>query len=123
MNTCIIGIGSNIEPEKNIRAAISLIGDEHELVLVSNLIITSPLGIKDQPDFLNGAARIRTSFSEEEFVKYLKNVEDRLGRDRSKPKYGPRTIDLDVVIWNNRIVDQDYYERDYLRVLVSEVQE
>lgn len=120
-NTCIIGIGSNIEPEKNIREAMKIIGAEHELIMVSGLITTSPLGIKDQPDFLNGAAKIRTSVSEEEFVKYLKSVEERLGRDRSLPKFGPRTIDLDIVIWNGRIVDDDYYERDFLRDLVSEV--
>jgi 2-amino-4-hydroxy-6-hydroxymethyldihydropteridine diphosphokinase len=122
-NTCIIGIGSNIEPEKNISAAMKIIRSEHEVILVSNLIITSPVGIKDQPDFLNGAAKIKTSLCEKEFVKYLKSIEDQLGRDRSLPKFGPRTIDLDIIIWNDKIVDQDYYERDFLRNLVAEILE
>jgi 2-amino-4-hydroxy-6-hydroxymethyldihydropteridine diphosphokinase len=120
-NTCIIGIGSNIEPEKNIEAAMGIVGSEHDLIAVSKLARTSPIGIEDQSDFLNGAAKIKTDLSEIEFNNYLKGVEDQLGRDRTLPKFGPRTIDLDIVVWNGNIVDKDYYTRDYLQKLVDEV--
>jgi 2-amino-4-hydroxy-6-hydroxymethyldihydropteridine diphosphokinase len=118
---CIIGIGSNINPEKNISDALILLRKDHQLIAVSSLIKTSPIGIEDQPDFLNGAAKILTFMEINEFYSYLKNVEDRLNRDRSAPKFGPRTIDLDIVIWDGEITDTDYYNRDFLRVVVDEI--
>jgi len=45
----------------------------------------------------------------------LKKIEDALGRDRSGPAFGPRTMDLDIVVWNDKIVDDDYHTRDFLR--------
>jgi len=77
--------------------------------------------MENQPDFLNGAALIETERSKDEFNFYLKNLEDRLGRDRSLPKFGPRTIDLDIVVWNGEVVDDDYNTRDFLRAAVAEL--
>jgi 2-amino-4-hydroxy-6-hydroxymethyldihydropteridine diphosphokinase len=48
-------------------------------------------------------------------------MEDILGRNRSRPKFGPREIDLDILVWNDEIVDEDYYHRDFLQQLVSEI--
>ena len=118
---CIIGIGSNIEPEQNIAAALFFLRQELELIALSPLIRTSPIGIPDQPDFLNGAAKVLTEMEMAEFKDYLKNIEERLKRDRSAPKFGPRTIDLDIVKWDGEIIDQDYYRRDFLKTLVDEV--
>ncbi|MGV8092459.1 MAG: 2-amino-4-hydroxy-6-hydroxymethyldihydropteridine diphosphokinase [Mangrovibacterium sp.] len=61
----------------------------------------------DQADFMNGAVKIGTNMEIEKFRLYLKELEDRLGRDRSQPKYGPRSIDLDILIWNGEIVDEE----------------
>lgn len=121
IHECIIGIGSNIDPEQNIAAALFFLRQEHELISVSTLVKTSPIGIPDQPDFLNGAARVSTVMEMTEFKSYLKGVEDQLKRDRSAPKYGPRTIDLDIVIWDGEIVDPDYYNRDFLKSAVDEI--
>jgi 2-amino-4-hydroxy-6-hydroxymethyldihydropteridine diphosphokinase len=52
---------------------------------------------------------------------YLKMLEDLMGRDRSQEKFGPRNIDLDILIWNNTIVDPDYYTRDFLRNSAAEL--
>jgi len=52
---------------------------------------------------------------------YLKMLEDQMGRDRSQEKFGPRNIDLDILIWNNAIVDPDYYTRDFLRNSAAEL--
>ena len=79
------------------------------------------MGLKDQPDFLNGAVKVLTEEEENVFNFYLKTIEDRLNRDRSAPKYGPRVIDLDIVAWDGEIIDPDYYKRDYLRKVVDEV--
>jgi 2-amino-4-hydroxy-6-hydroxymethyldihydropteridine diphosphokinase len=118
---CIIGIGSNIEPEKNIAAALFYLRQEQELISVSSLVKTLPIGIPEQPDFLNGAARIITEMEIAEFQDYLKNLEDRLKRDRTAPKFGSRTIDLDIVKWDGEIVDQDYNHRDFLKTVVDEI--
>jgi len=119
---CIIGIGSNINPTKNIAAALFFLRQEQEFVSVSSLIKTSPIGIPDQSDFLNGAAKILTMMEIADFKSYLKDIEDRLKRDRTAPKYGPRTIDLDIVIWDGEIIDPDYYSRDFLKKAVDEIQ-
>ena len=118
---CIIGIGSNIDPEKNIASALFILRQEQEFVTVSLLIKTSPIGIPDQPDFLNGAAKLFTEMELADFTSYLKGIEDRLKRDRTAPKYGPRTIDLDIVKWDGEIVDPDYYSREFLKVAVDEI--
>jgi len=118
---CILGIGSNIEPEKNIASALFFLRQEQTFISVSSLIKTSPIGIAEQPDFLNGAAKVNTEMELADFKTYLKKLEDRLMRDRTSPKFGPRTIDLDIVLWDGEILDPDYYSRDFLKTAVQEI--
>jgi 2-amino-4-hydroxy-6-hydroxymethyldihydropteridine diphosphokinase len=120
-NIVIIGIGSNINAETNISKMLEVLVNEVEILKVSSLLKTKPIGIENQPDFTNGAIKIQTGLNREELNQLLKSVEDGLGRDRSAPKFGPRTIDLDIVVWNGEIVDEDYYTRDFLRKSVQEV--
>ncbi|MCT4672948.1 MAG: 2-amino-4-hydroxy-6-hydroxymethyldihydropteridine diphosphokinase [Prolixibacteraceae bacterium] len=115
MNRVIISIGSNIHPEINIPEAILAVSLRHRLLDVSEIIETDPIGIIEQPSFHNGAMKVETWFCKEAFNHYLKNIEDLLQRDRKVPKFGPRTIDLDIVVWNNDVVDNDYYKRDFLK--------
>jgi 2-amino-4-hydroxy-6-hydroxymethyldihydropteridine diphosphokinase len=121
MNECIIGIGSNIEAEKNIAEMLRLLAADVEIIQLSKLIQTKPIGITEQPDFTNGAVSIKTDMELEDLSKYLKNLEDRMGRDRNQAKFGPRNIDLDILIWNDLIVDQDYYTREFLRISAAEL--
>lgn len=123
MNQAIIGIGSNIGPGENIPLALRLLGETVTVEKVSALVTTSPIGPADQPDFVNGAVRIATILSQEELELLLKKIEDLTGRDRTLPRFGPRTIDLDIVVWNGEITDPDYYTRDFLRSAVREVTE
>jgi 2-amino-4-hydroxy-6-hydroxymethyldihydropteridine diphosphokinase len=121
INTVIIGIGSNINAEKNISRMLKVLGEKVKILKVSSLLKTKPIGIENQPDFTNGAVKIQTGLSREELNRHLKKMEDQLGRDRSSPKFGPRTIDLDIVVWNGEIVDEDYYTRDFLQKSVQEI--
>jgi 2-amino-4-hydroxy-6-hydroxymethyldihydropteridine diphosphokinase len=121
MNECIIGIGSNIEANLNIPEMLRLLSEEVEIVKVSQMIQTMPIGMIKQPDYTNGAVRIRTKMELETLTIYLKKLEDQMGRDRSQEKFGPRNIDLDILIWNNSIVDDDYYTRDFLRISAAEL--
>lgn len=118
---CIIGLGSNIDPERNIAAALFFLRSDHELVSISKLLKTAPIGIIEQPEFLNGVARIYTTLEITDLMEYLKEIEDQLYRDRNVPKFGPRSIDLDIVIWDGEIIDKDYYDRDFLQQAVAEI--
>ncbi|MBN1769133.1 MAG: 2-amino-4-hydroxy-6-hydroxymethyldihydropteridine diphosphokinase [Prolixibacteraceae bacterium] len=121
MNCCIVEMGSNIEPDKNIEQALSLLRLQNRIIAVSTVLTTSPLGITHQPDFRNGAVKIETSLSQSQFKLYLKKIEDELKRDRNRPKFGPRTIDLDIIVWNGKVIDNDYYERDFVKQTVDEI--
>ena len=121
MNDCIIGIGSNIEPEANIAKMLDLLSASVQIVQVSQMVRTKPIGIIDQPDYTNGAVRIMTTMQKDELTLFLKQLEDQMGRDRSQHKSGPRNIDLDILIWNNQVVDPDYNTRDFLRNSAAEL--
>ena len=121
MNDCIIGIGSNIRAEQNIQEMLRLLANDVEMVQVSKMIQTKPIGIANQPDYTNGAVLVRTELDLEALSHYLKQLEIRMGRDRGQKRYGPRNIDLDILIWNNTVVDPDYYTRDFLRNSAAEL--
>ena len=117
----VIGLGSNIDPEANLEQAVLELKSRFKVSKRSQWTRTKPIGIQDQPDFYNGALLMETELEQQSLKKELKRIEDILGRDRSLPKFGPRTIDLDILIWNKKVVDEDYYERDFLRKVVEEI--
>lgn len=121
MNTCIVGIGSNIDADSNISKMLVILQNHVRIVKVSSMLRTKPIGIKNQPDYTNGAVKIESELNQEDLVALLKSIEDKMGRDRSVPKFGPRNIDLDIVVWNGEIVDPDYYTRDFLKKSVKEL--
>jgi 2-amino-4-hydroxy-6-hydroxymethyldihydropteridine diphosphokinase len=121
MNDCIIGIGSNIEADYNIPEMLVLLAADVQIVQVSQMVQTKPIGITGQPDYTNGAVRIQTEMDIEELSSYLKQLEDQMGRDRTQKKFGPRNIDLDILIWNNEVVDSDYFTREFLRNSAAEL--
>ena len=121
IHECVIGIGSNIDAEQNFAAALFFLRQEHQLIAVSSKVMTTPIGMSNQPDFLNGAAKVTTTMDKDDFRNYLKGVEDRLKRDRHSPKFGPRTIDLDIIVWDGSIIDPEYYDRDFLKTAVDEI--
>ena len=117
----VIGLGSNIDPEANLEQAVLELKSRFKVSKRSQWTRTKPIGIQDQPDFYNGALLMETELEQQSLKKELKRIEDILGRDRSLPKFGPRTIDLDILIWNKKVVDEDYYEREFLRKGVEEI--
>jgi len=121
INNVIIGIGSNIDAERNINEMLQILAKKVDIVKVSSFIKTKPIGIENQPDFSNGAVKIKTVLNQEDLTKLLKAIENEMGRDRSALKFGPRIIDLDIVVWNSEIVDDDYYTRDFLQKSVDEI--
>ena len=121
VNKVIISVGSNIEPEKHVSEAKQILTQDKLLLDESRFNKTLPRGYINQPAFLNGAFFIHTSLEIQELKKYLKTVENQLGRIRTFNKNGPRTIDLDIVLFNNDVVDLDYYKYDFVKVAVDEI--
>ena len=121
MNRVVVGLGSNINPEKNIKLAIKEIDCHHIIISESEIIETEPVGFLDQDNFLNGALLVETKFGMDKLKLWLKEVENKLGRIRTTNKNGPRTIDLDIVVWNGEVIDDDIYKRDFLKESVLEV--
>jgi len=122
INEVVIGIGSNIDPEGNVASALELIGKYLTVDRRSRIIRTAPIGNPNQPDFLNCALLARTRLEIDELKQCLGRLEhDHLGREASQVKTSARTIDLDIIIWNGKIVHQDYRERRFLRELISEI--
>jgi len=110
VTTAFVGIGSNLgEPERQIAAALEQLAAEDgiELVAVSTLRETEPVGYLDQPNFLNGAARLETELAPSELLERLLAIEGRLGRVRGEgPRFGPRTIDLDLLLYGEQTIDE-----------------
>ena len=121
MYRVVISAGSNINPDRYIPATREMIRSTHRLVSESRFVQTRPVGFLEQPDFYNGVFLVDTEMSRNELDKWLKEVEKKLGRVRTRNKNGPRTIDLDIVVWDGNIVDRDVVERDFLKAAVLEV--
>jgi 2-amino-4-hydroxy-6-hydroxymethyldihydropteridine diphosphokinase len=105
-----VGLGANLEqPRAQIEHALELLAAEDgvEVVAVSSLQVTDPVGYEDQPRFLNGAAELRTSLDARELLDRLLAIERRLGRVRGEgPRFGPRTIDLDLLLYGDEQIDE-----------------
>ena len=88
--------------------AVDLLAGEPgvEVLAVSQLRETEPVGKTDQPDFLNGAVSVETSLSPCELLDALLRIEQELGRVRDEERWGPRTIDLDLLVYGDEIVNE-----------------
>jgi 2-amino-4-hydroxy-6-hydroxymethyldihydropteridine diphosphokinase len=119
MRHVYIGLGANLgDREATIRRGLELLdGDpDVEVAAVSTLRETDPVGYEDQPRFLNGAARLETELTPHALLERLLEVERELGRDRSGPRFGPRTIDLDLLLYGDELVAEDGLEIPHPRL-------
>ena len=121
MNRVVISVGSNINPDLNIKRAIELLKNELDILGESTFVKTQPVGYVHQPDFVNGALLITTELELNGLIILLKFIEQKLDRVKTGNRYGPRTIDLDVVVWNGKVINDDFYERDFVRKAVLEL--
>jgi 2-amino-4-hydroxy-6-hydroxymethyldihydropteridine diphosphokinase len=96
-----VGLGSNLgDREGTILAAAERLGP-HRL---SRIRETEPWGYPDQPWFLNAAAELETELAPRELLERLLEIERGLGRTRNGPRYGPRTVDLDLLLYGDLVV-------------------
>jgi 2-amino-4-hydroxy-6-hydroxymethyldihydropteridine diphosphokinase len=105
-NRVLVALGSNINSEHNIREAIRLLALQTRLVAVSPVYETTPVGRTDQPNFLNAAALVETDLTAAELKsRVLQSIESELGRVRTTDKNAPRTIDLDVTLFDDEVLE------------------
>ena len=100
-----IGVGGNMgDKEKNVREALELIDNSYhtKITKTSKLYETTPVGYLDQEDFLNCAIKVKTLLNPLELVRFLLTIEKELKRERVI-RWGPRTVDLDVLLYDNLI--------------------
>jgi len=121
LNEAIISLGSNIDPEQNTRLALEQLTRIGPIRQQTDLIYTEPERMKEQPAFLNGAVILDTTLPFDTLKSELKSIENRLGRKRSGPKNGPRTIDLDIIAYNGTITDDEVYEYGFLQKFLKEL--
>ena len=111
-HTVYLGIGSNLgDKEENLKKAIALLEQDKycRVIKVSDFIVTEPVGEVEQDDFLNGALEIKTLYDPEELLELIGKIESELKRVRVV-HWGPRTIDLDILLYDNKI----YHSKDLI---------
>ena len=104
-----VGVGANLGDRRaTIERAVELLRATPgvELLAVSSLRETDPVGFAEQPRFLNGAVELETTLKPRELLDVLLRVERDLGRTREGPRFGPRTIDLDLLVHGDRRLDE-----------------
>jgi 2-amino-4-hydroxy-6-hydroxymethyldihydropteridine diphosphokinase len=113
-----IGLGANLgDRETTIRRALQLLeSGDTTVVGVSTLRETDPVGYEEQPAFLNGAAALETELGPRQLLDRLMAVELELGRDRSGFRFGPRTIDLDLLLYDGRSISEPGLEVPHPRL-------
>jgi len=98
-----VGIGANLgEREETVRRAAALVGARR----LSALRETEPWGLADQPLFVNAVAELETELSARALLERLLETERELGRVRTRVRWGPRTIDLDLLIYGRQVIDE-----------------
>jgi 2-amino-4-hydroxy-6-hydroxymethyldihydropteridine diphosphokinase len=122
-----IGLGANLgEREESIRSAAAMIGAGR----LSTIRETEPWGYADQPPFLNAVAELDTELGARELLEALLRVERELGRERGTgPRYGPRVIDLDLLLYGQEMIDEPgltvphprLHERGFVLVPLNEL--
>jgi 2-amino-4-hydroxy-6-hydroxymethyldihydropteridine diphosphokinase len=120
MTRAYVGLGSNLgDRAQTLRDAVDAlrVEDGVEVAGVSSLVETDPVGFLDQPRFVNGVAAVDTTLSARELLALLLEIERRFGRDREAvPAQGPRTLDLDLLLYGDSRMDEPGLEVPHPRL-------
>ncbi len=103
MSTAWLGLGSNLNADVNIRAAIAELRERFETIALSPSYTSAAVGF-DGDDFINLVARVETDMSPLELRQYLRDLEDRYGRKRDVPKFSDRSMDIDILLYDDLVL-------------------
>ncbi|MGR5177579.1 2-amino-4-hydroxy-6-hydroxymethyldihydropteridine diphosphokinase [Vibrio parahaemolyticus] len=110
MTICYIAIGSNLaDPVAQSKIAIEALKTlpESELLACSSLYSSTPMGPQNQPDYINAVAMISTELTPLELLDCTQRIELEQGRVRKDERWGPRTLDLDIILFGNEVIDSE----------------
>ncbi|EEI3457831.1 2-amino-4-hydroxy-6-hydroxymethyldihydropteridine diphosphokinase [Salmonella enterica subsp. salamae] len=110
MTIAYIALGSNLaSPLEQVNAALKAIADipDSRIVAVSSFYRTPPLGPQDQPDYLNAAVALDTALTPEELLNHTQRIERQQGRERKAEHWGPRTLDLDIMLFGDEVISTE----------------
>ena len=110
MTLASIAIGSNLaSPLEQVNAAVQALGDipQSRVVALSSFYRTPPLGPQDQPDYLNAAIALETALSAEALLDNTQRIELQQGRVRKEERWGPRTLDLDIMLFGDAVINTE----------------
>lgn len=110
MTLAYIAIGSNLaSPLEQVNAALKALDDipDSHIITVSSFYRTPPLGPQDQPDYLNAAVALETSLAPEALLNHTQRIELQQGRVRKAERWGPRTLDLDIMLFGNQVINTE----------------
>ena len=107
MTEVYVAIGSNVEPERHLRAALIALAEDFGVLRLSRVYRNRPVGF-DGDEFLNMVAAFDTDVSIDEVAGRLERIEDENGRRRDGEKFGPRTLDLDLLLYGDQVTDGPY---------------
>lgn len=107
MARVFVGVGSNIAPEENLRQALRRLAQVVRVKAVSTVYRTAPVGPAGPAPFLNCVVEIETELSPPQLRQRLREIERERGRRRSADKYAPRTIDLDLLLYDDLVIARD----------------
>jgi len=114
-------LGSNIQPERNIPRALNLLNKSFTIRRISHTWRTQSVG-RQADDFFNTAVEIETGLTETMLKeKCLCHIEEIMGRIREKDKNAPRTIDIDIVVFNDSVLDPEVFIHEHLAVPLAEL--
>ncbi len=118
--TCLL-LGSNIEPGSNLTRSFNLL-QEHMTILQTSSVWESEAIGSDGPNFLNAAVLAMTTFDAEDLkIAVLRPLEAQLGRVRTKDKNAARTIDVDIIVFDQVLMDDSLWQYAHVAVPVSEI--
>ncbi len=110
MTLAYIAVGSNLaSPLEQVNAAVQALGEipQSRVVAVSSFYRTPPLGPQDQPDYLNAAVVLETALSAETLLDNTQRIELQQGRVRKEERWGPRTLDLDIMLFGHETISTE----------------
>lgn len=109
MQNVYVGLGSNLaDPRAQVERALSALGDlpRTRLLRHSQLYRSDPWGRADQPEFVNAVAALQTELTPRELLDALLAIERKAGRERDATRWGPRVLDLDILVYGEQIIDE-----------------
>jgi 2-amino-4-hydroxy-6-hydroxymethyldihydropteridine diphosphokinase len=107
MPRVFVGVGSNVDPEENVARGLQLVDAQLGLMAVSTFYRTPALDRPQDPAFANGVIEVKDALEPVEMKAFLKRVERALGREHSGDRYGPRPLDLDLLLHGDRVLASD----------------